>query len=136
MNKTSHCFKRKEGIKNKTIIHSSKGTYWPSGILKSGGHGEENIKELTRLEKKNKFQIHVICNNGVRLGNVNKRNNSKYKYNHVWFPKSFTRKDILKAGQFVAYGKKVKDGEKKYKNYKNIIVGIIRRKGKIVTIFP
>lgn len=136
--KRNYCLKRNlEGIKSKIVIHSSLGTFYKDGSLKSGGYREENLKKLKKLgSDKNKVNVQLIFKNGVRKGNVNRKKGYKHKYNHVWFPKRMKRKDILKAGQYVAKGKILKDGEKKYKTYKNIVVGIIRRKGKIVTIFP
>ena len=43
-------FGSKEKISDKTLEHSSKGTYKSNGKLKSGGHGEEC---LMHLEKNN-----------------------------------------------------------------------------------
>lgn len=57
----------------------------------------------------------------------------------AWFPKSWTAKDIKRAGEHVAglkANRKVKDGSTMYGVYKGVRVGVKRTKGNISTIFP
>lgn len=57
----------------------------------------------------------------------------------AWFPKSWTEKDIRRAGEHVAGlkgNRRVADGKKIYGVYKGVRVGVIRTNGKIATVFP
>ena len=57
----------------------------------------------------------------------------------AWFPKSWTDKDIRRAGEHVAGlkgNRRVADGRKIYGFYKGVRVGVIRTNGKIATVFP
>ena len=57
----------------------------------------------------------------------------------TWFPKSWTTKDIRRAGEHVAGlkgNRHVPDGKAVYGVYKGVRVGVIRTNGKIVTVFP
>lgn len=126
----------KESISNSAIIHSSKGNYTRTNRLRSGGHGQEAINYMD----KNNIEFNIVKTypNGVRVGNVpaHKDKIKQTKTNQSWFPKNWTRKDIKKAGQIVAIGKKYPDGKTKHRKTNGIDVGIIRTNGKIATIFP
>ena len=56
-----------------------------------------------------------------------------------WFPKSWTEKDIRRAGEHVAglkNNRRIADGIRVYGIYKGVKVGIIKTHGKIATVFP
>ncbi len=56
-----------------------------------------------------------------------------------WFPKSWTEKDIKRAGEHVAGlkgNRRVADGKTIYGVYKGVRVGVKRTNGKIATVFP
>lgn len=56
-----------------------------------------------------------------------------------WFPRSWTEKDIRRAGEHVAglkYNRGVADGIRIYGVYKGVRVGVIKTYGKIATVFP
>lgn len=134
---------KKEKISNSAIEHSSRGTFTTGGKyynprLKSGGHGEENLRAL----KKYGWEYNIVAKypNGVRLGNI-PSHKDKQKRNggwQVWFPKSWTRNIIKKAGEktinSIPY--KLPDGFHMYGTYKKVKVGVIRTKGKVATIYP
>ena len=129
-------FGSKEHISDKALEHSSKGEYQSNGRIKSGGHGQKNINSL----KKNNipYNIEKTYVNGVRVGNVpsHKSPNKRTGDNKSWFPKHWNDGTIKRAGQVVARGKKLKDGETKFGHYGRVNVGIKRTNGKISTIFP
>lgn len=57
----------------------------------------------------------------------------------AWFPKSWTNKDIRRAGEHVAGlkgNRHISDGKTVFGTYKGVRVGIMRTNGKIATIFP
>lgn len=134
---------KKERISNRAIEHSSRGTFTVGNKnnkprLFSGGHGEENLKTL----KKYGLRYNIVAQypNGVRLGNIpshKKPRNQKGEW-QVWFPKSWTRNIIKKAGEktinSIPY--KLPDGFHMYGTYKKVKVGVIRTKGKVATIYP
>ncbi|ACI60324.1 EndoU domain-containing protein [Ureaplasma urealyticum] len=107
--------------------------------LHTGGHGQANIELLKRLRIG--YEINLIFENGVRVGNVeNHKNNCKSKNNgQTWLPKSWTDKTILKAGEYVSKLKKninAPDGKIVYGTYRNVRIGLIKRDNKIVSFFP
>ena len=56
-----------------------------------------------------------------------------------WFPKSWTDKDIRRAGEHVAGlkgNRRIPDGKTIYGVYKGVRVGVKRTHGKIATVFP
>lgn len=125
-----------EDIPEKTLEHSSKGEYTRGGRLKSGGHGQE---ALDYMDKNGiEYNITETYPNGVRVGNVPKHNQKKKRTgnNQSWFPQNWNRETIKRAGQRVAKGKKLPDGNIKKGRHKNVDVGIIRTDGKVATIFP
>lgn len=134
-------------ISQKTQKHSAKGDfvypkeYRPQKVLtmKSGGHGQENIVFLKK--KKLSFSVDTEFANGVRLGHIDRhfQRRDKRKNGHAWFPSSWDRQDIKKAGQHVVSLKrnaKLIDGYKHTGRYRGVTVGVIARKGLVKTVFP
>ena len=79
--------------------------------------------------------------NGVRVGNIpNHMQKSKRKeIGQSWFPKSWSDKDIRRAGEHVASlkgNRKTQDGVRAYGVFKGVRVGIMKTNGKIATVFP
>lgn len=129
-------FGLKENISDKVLEHSSKGTFKANGKLKSGGHGEECLKQL----KKNNIEYNIVkeYKNGVRVGNVPSHDKQikRKGTNQSWFPQNWDREKIKKAGQVVSRGGKKPDGQIKVGYYENVNVGVIRTNGNVATIFP
>ncbi len=127
---------RKEDISEKTLEHSSKGEYTQSGRMKSGGHGQEALDYMDKHGIK--YNITKTYPNGVRVGNVPRHDKPRKRTgeNQSWFPKTWDRKRIKKAGQSVVKGKKLDDGKIKVGRHKKVDIGIIWTKGKVATIFP
>ena len=125
-----------EEISNDAIIHSSKGEYTSTKRLKSGGHGQEALDYMSK--NRILYNVTKTYKNGVRVGNVPHHEKTKKRTgnNQSWFPKSWDRGIIKSAGKRIARGKKYPDGKIKKGRYKNVLIGIIRTKGKIATIFP
>ena len=135
-------------ISEYALVHSSEGTFMNVNSkhpikspfrMVSGGHREDNI----RLLKKYKigYTFIKVYQNGVRVGVVKgHKDKGKRELNkQAWFPKSWTKKDILRAGEHVAAlkcNKHVKDGYNMYGMWKGIRVGVKRTKGKVSTVFP
>lgn len=134
---------KKETMSNKAVVHSSLGEFkngkqkTPPRMI-SGGHGEENIQRLKQLGTK--YNIVEQYPNGVRLGNIPSHWEKQQRTGtgHTWFPKSWTRRTIKKAGEKVANSVKYKlrDGIKLFGTYRNVKVAVIRTNGKIATVFP
>lgn len=129
-------FGKKEHISEDAIKHSNEGEFNTVGRLVSGGHGQKNIEKL--LEYNQEFNILKTYSNGVRVGNVpkHKKNRKQKGTNQSWFPKWWNAKTIKRAGQVVARGKRKEDGLIKTGYYFKVFIGIIRKRGKIATIFP
>ena len=95
---------KRERISNRALEHSSRGTFTAGGKnskprLISGGHGEENLRALKKYDRS--YNIVATYPNGVRLGNI-PSHKDKHKRNgdwQVWFPKSWSRNTIKKAGE-------------------------------------
>ncbi len=88
-----------------------------------------------------KYNIVKTYPNGVRVGNVpeHKDRSKRSGTGQSWFPKSWTDKDIKRAGEQVAglkSNRHIPDGKIVYGTYKGVRVGIIRTNGKIATVFP
>lgn len=136
------------------LVHSNEGDFsFPEGRekkrrqkageklirLKNGGHGQDGMNLLDKYGIE--YHITKTFKNGVRIGIVpdhaakHKRENG----NQSWFPKTWTSKDIRRAGIHVASlkgNRHVPDGKIIYGVYKGIRVGVIRTHGKISTVFP
>ena len=130
-------FGPKEEIKESAIEHSSKGEYTSnSNRLEKGGHGEECIEHM----KRNNIEFNIVktYKNGVRVGNVPRHVNKKKQsgIEQSWFPKTWSRETIKRAGQVVSRGQRRQDGVIKEGHYGSVNVGVIRTKGSVATIFP
>ena len=135
-------------ISEYALVHSNEGTYINVNSkdkkknpvrLESGGHGEASFKIL----KKNHIGYSIIKTfpNGVRIGTVeNHKLKAKRLYNkQAWFPKDWTWKEILRAGEHVAAlksNKNAKDGEHMIGMWKKVKVVVIKTNGKPATICP
>lgn len=130
-------FGRKEPISDKAVEHSSKGEYVANGSrLKGGGHGQEAIDYMDNNDIE--YNIVKTYKNGVRVGNVPRHKNAQKQKGtgQTWFPKTWGRSKIKKAGQVAANGKKSVDTEIYSARYDGVNVGIKRTKGAISTVFP
>ena len=132
------------------LVHSSEGAFTRSQTrvngeiviklrLNNGGHSQKGMELLDKYGIK--YNIVKTYPNGVRVGNIpNHMQRSKRDgTSHAWFPKSWTEKDIRRAGEHVAGlkgNRRVADGKKIYGVYKGVRVGVIRTNGKIATVFP
>lgn len=138
----------KRKVSEYVLVHSNEGTFKNINSpnqkkspfrMESGGHGEDNIKLLKKYGIK--YNIVKTYLNGVRVGNVegHEKKNKREKNKQSWFPKSWTAKDIQRAGEHVAAlksNKNIKDGYNMYGIWKGVRVGIKRTNGKVSTIFP
>jgi hypothetical protein len=134
---------KKEKVRQSALIHSSLGDFKISANggeirMKSGGHGEDNIKKLRNLGIG--YNIVEQYPNGVRLGNIPTHVESRRRTGtfHTWFPKSWSRNKIKVAGEktinSIPY--EIPNGVVVFGNYRKVKVGVIKRKGRVVTIFP
>lgn len=132
------------------LIHSNEGDFSRKNIriegkpstqirLANGGHGQKGMELL----KKYGIEYHVVKTypNGVRVGFVpdHKQKKKRSGMGQAWFPKSWTAKDIKRAGEHVSSlksNRKIADGKPIFGIYKGVRVGVIRTHGKIATIFP
>lgn len=138
----------KRKVSEYALVHSNEGTFKninsPNSKkspfrMVSGGHGEDNIKLLKKYGIK--YNIVKTYPNGVRVGNVegHKKKDKSKNNGQTWFPKSWTAKDIHRAGEHVAAlknNKYIKDGHNMYGMWKGVRVGVKRTNGKVSTIFP
>jgi hypothetical protein len=127
------------------LVHSNEGTFnkpsRPKDRLRlaSGGHGQASIDLLDKYGIK--YNIVKTYANGVRVGNV-PDHISKIKrtgISQAWFPRSWTEKDIRRAGTHVAglkHNRHTPDGQAIFGVYKGVRVGVIMTHGKIATVFP
>ena len=127
------------------LVHSSEGTFTYNNKtgqiskLKSGGHGQ---KGMDLLDKQGiKYNVVKTYSNGVRVGNVpgHKDPNKRSGTGQSWFPKSWSDKDIKRAGEHVAglkSNRHIPDGKIVYGTYKGVRVGIMKTNGKVATVFP
>ena len=107
-------------------------------IITGGGHSQESINFMN--DNNIGYEINIIYENGVRVGNVFCHKDPKKAIGNgqTWFPKSWTKEKIEKAGNTVAK-KVLKEGKKNGKFFgevDGVRVGIILKNGKIETVFP
>ena len=132
-------------ISQGALEHSTKGTYGHPGNdpekyrLLSGGHGQECLDFLDKHHIE--YNINVVYPNGVRVGNVPSHKDSRKREGNTqsWFPPDWSSRTIQDAGEYVVNlkgNRNSKDGEKIRGVYKNVLVVVIQRNGKIHTIFP
>lgn len=133
---------KKQKISKKVQKHSSLGEFTKGNAktkprLLSGGHGQENIKELKRLGTP--YNILKVCENGVRLGNIPSHKSSikRYGMGQTWFPKKWTRKTIKRAGEKVLRNDlcDLHNGTI-FGSYKKVNVGVYKTNGKPSSVFP
>ncbi len=140
----------RRSVSDFALVHSNEGDFIKKQIridgkpaiklrLGNGGHGQDGMDLLDKYNIK--YNITKTWSNGVRVGNVpNHKNKMKAKRNmQSWFPKSWTAKDIKRAGEHFAglkHNRRTPDGKPVYGVYKGVKVGVIRTKGRIATIFP
>ena len=139
---TSHGSKR---IHHDALIHSFDGRFTRNPRtgkiqnIKSGGHGQSSLDVL----RKNGIAYNIVKTfpNGVRVGNIPSiKDRFKSKgTGMVWFPKSWTVKDMVRAGEHISglkHNRGAKDGETIWGVYKGVRVGVKKTHGQIATIFP
>lgn len=104
-----------------------------------GGHTEENIEFLD--ENKIPYEINLIYNNGVRVGNILNAKNKLFREgnNHSWFPSDWNINTINDAIEFLTKNvKKTPVGRSSITGeYKGVRITIVFGKnGSISTIYP
>jgi len=107
--------------------------------LKSGGHGQKSMDLLNKAGIT--YNVVKTYPNGVRVGNVPNHflKRKRSGTSQSWFPKSWSNKDIRKAGEHVAglkLNRRIPSGVTIYGIYKGVRVGVMRTHGKIATVFP
>ncbi len=127
-------------------VHSTEGKFIQSskkhggGLrLVSGGHGQVGMNLLDKYGIG--YKVLKTYPNGVRIGNINnhKRPNKRLHGGQSWFPKSWTLKDVIKAGTHVAklqVNRHSPDGKKLFGMFKGVRIVVIKTHGKIATVFP
>lgn len=150
----SGCYLNTKGsgrsVSDFALVHSSEGAFTRSQTrvngkmviklrLNNGGHSQKGMELLDKYGIK--YNIVKTYPNGVRVGNIpsHMQRNKKSNMGQSWFPKSWTEKDIRRAGEHVAglkSNRRVSDGVRVYGIYKGVRVGVIRTNGKIATVFP
>lgn len=139
---TSHGSRR---VHHKALIHSFDGRYTRNPKtgriqnIKSGGHGQSALDIMDR----NGIRYNIVKTypNGVRVGNIPSMKDKLKKTGSgmAWFPKNWTTKDMVRAGEHVSGLKSnrgVPDGKVIWGTYKGVRVGVIKTHGQIATIFP
>lgn len=137
-------------ISDFALVHSSEGAFTRSQTrvngkmvirlrLNNGGHSQKGIELLDKYGIE--YNIVKTYPNGVRVGNIPNHIKSfkRRETNQSWFPKSWTDKDIRRAGEHVAGlkgNRRIPDGKTIYGVYKGVRVGVKRTNGKIATVFP
>ena len=140
----------RKSVSDYALVHSNEGTFGWKNIhingkpakkirLASGGHGQYGMDLLDKYHIK--YNITKTWANGVRVGSIpdHKIKSKRTGNGQSWFPKSWTAKDIKKAGESIAGLKRnrnVADGKTVYGVYKGVRVGVKRTKGRISTVFP
>ena len=132
------------------LVHSSEGAFTRSQTrvngemviklrLNNGGHSQKGMELLDKYGIK--YNIVKTYPNGVRVGNIpnHMQKSTKSNIGQSWFPKSWTDKDIRRAGEHIAGlngNRRIPDGKTIYGVYKGVRVGVKRTHGKIATVFP
>ena len=132
------------------FVHSSEGAFTRSQTrvngkmviklrLNNGGHSQKGMELLDKYGIK--YNIVKTYPNGVRVGNIpnHMQKSKKSNIGQSWFPKSWSPKDIRRAGEQVAglkCNRHAPDGKKLYGTYKGVRVVVIKTHGKIATVFP
>ena len=126
------------------VVHSNEGKYTHPEKgqkirLVRGGHGQTGMNELDKYGIP--YTVVKTYPNGVRVGHIpsHKQRIKRTGTGQAWFPKTWTSRDIKRAGEHVAALKQnrhVQDGITIYGMWKGVRVGVKRTNGKIATIFP
>ena len=132
------------------LVHSSEGAFTRSQTrvngemiselrLNNDGHSQKGMALLDKYRIE--YNIVKTYPNGVRVGNVpnHKERSKKEGIGQSWFPKSWSDKDIRRAGEHVAGlkgNRHIPDGKTIYGVYKGVRIGVKRTNGKIATVFP
>lgn len=132
------------------LVHSNEGAFVRSQVrvngkveiklrLNNGGHSQKGLELLDKYGIK--YNITKTFDNGVRVGNIptHMQKSKRSETGQSWFPRSWTTKDIRRAGEHVAGlkdNRRVSDGKTIYGVYKCVRVGVKRTNGKIATVFP
>ena len=88
-----------------------------------------------------KYNIVKAYANGVRVGNIPSIKDWRKKSGTgmAWFPKNWTQKDMVRAGEHVSqlkHNRVARDGQTIWGTYKGVHVGVIKTHGQIATVFP
>lgn len=139
---TSHGSNR---VHHKALIHSIDGDFSRNPRtgkiqkFRSGGHGQSNIVILKRVG----IEYHIVrtYSNGVRVGYVPEHRSRAKRagIGQAWFPKDWTTRDIVRAGEHVSGLKRnrgVPDGVTAWGTWKGVRVGVKKTNGQIATVFP
>ena len=133
-------------VHHDALIHSIDGKYTHDpethsrpDRLKSGGHGQVSMEIMDA----NHIGYHVVHTypNGVGIGYVPRHKYKKKSYGtgQTWFPRHWTTRDIVKAGEHVMYLKRNQGAPDRHiiwGTWKGVRVGVIKQKGMAYTIFP
>lgn len=139
---TSHGSNR---VHHGALIHSFDGRFTRNPRtgkiqnIKSGGHGESALEVMG----KNGIKYNIVKTylNGVRVGNIPsiKDRAKKQGTGMAWFPKTWTTRNMVRAGEHVSglkHNRGVKDGVIIWETYKGVRVGVIKTNGQVATVFP
>lgn len=132
-------------VHHQALIHSFEGRYTRNPRtgeiqnIKSGGHGQIALSIMA----KNKIAYEIVKTypNGVRVGHIPgiKNKLKKTGTGMAWFPKNWSVKDMVRAGEHVAglkHNRGVAEGVTIWGIYKGVKVGVKKTNGQIATIFP
>ncbi len=132
-------------VHHPALIHSIDGEYTHDvktgrpRRLRAGGHGQASME----IMEKNGIEYNVVktYGNGVSVGNVpaHKFKRKRTGTAQVWFPKSWTTQDIVKAGEHIVSMRSnqgTADGVTMWGVYKGVRVGAIKTDGRVATVFP
>lgn len=139
---TSHGSNR---VHHGALIHSFDGRFTRNPRtgkiqnIKSGGHGESALEVMG----KNGIKYNIVKTylNGVRVGNIPsiKDRAKKQGTGMAWFPKTWTTRNMVRAGEHVSglkHNRGVKDGVIIWETYKGVRVGVIKTNRQVATVFP
>ena len=132
-------------VHHQALIHSFDGEYSRNPRtgaiqnIKSGGHSQSALDVMNR----NGIAYNIVKTypNGVRVGNIPsiKSKIKKTGTGMAWFPKNWSVKDMVRAGEHVSrlkHNRGVKDGVTIWGTYKGVRIGVIKTHGQVATIFP
>ena len=107
--------------------------------IKSGGHGQSALDVMDKAGIK--YNIVKTFANGVRVGNIPSIKDWRKKSGTgmAWFPKNWTQKDMVRAGEHVSqlkHNRGARDGQTVWGTYKGVHIGVIKTHGQIATVFP